>query len=80
MRDKALAGLLLLALGGCGAANSLKPLAGKALPPKPYGAAAVPTPRQLATPSSQARPERSDELLKNSEARRGDDFNLPPPN
>ena len=80
MTFRAIAGLTLLLLGGCGAANGLKPLAGKTLPPKPYGAVAVPTPRQLATPSSQARPERSDELLKNSETRRGDDFDLPPPN
>lgn len=69
-----------LALAGCGAANGLKPAAGKSLPIKPYGAPATPTPRQLLTPATQARPERSDELLQKSETRRGDEFDLPPPN
>jgi len=69
-----------LALAGCGAANGLKPGTGASLPPKPYGAPATPTPAQLMTASAQARPERSDELLRKSEARRGDEFDLPPPN
>lgn len=69
-----------LALCGCGAANGLKPGEGASLPPKPYGAAEVPTPAQLTTPSTQARPGRSDELLLRSETRRSDEFDLPPPN
>ncbi|HEU4961814.1 MAG TPA: hypothetical protein VFT56_15595 [Sphingomonas sp.] len=69
-----------LLLAGCGSANQLKPAPGEALPPKPYGAAATPTPQQLLTPSTQARPQRNDELLKDSEKRQPDPFDLPPQN
>jgi hypothetical protein len=71
---------LILALAGCGAARELKPAAGKALPVAPYGAVTTPSANQLLTASSQARPERSDELLKNSEDRQGNEFDLPPAN
>ena len=70
----------LMLLGGCGAATNLKPAKGEALPVAPYGAKSTPTPAALLKPSNQARPERSDELLKNSQERRGDEFSLPPPN
>jgi len=70
----------LLALGGCGSASELKPASNQHLPVAPYGARATPTATQLLTPTSQDRPERSDELLKKSETRRGDDFDLPPHN
>ncbi len=69
-----------LALAGCGAANGLKPGTGASLPVKPYGAPETPTPAQLMTASTQARPGRSDDLLRKSETRRGDEFDLPPPN
>lgn len=72
--------LMALLLAGCGSAEQLKPAAGKPLPPKPYGAAATPTPKQLLTPSTQARPQRNDELLKDSEKRQPDPFDLPPQN
>jgi hypothetical protein len=71
---------LLLVLSACGAARELKPAAGKPLPVAPYGATATPTPSQLLTASTQARPERSDELLKSSEERQGNEFDLPPAN
>lgn len=71
--------LAALPLAGCGAADGLKPAPGKALPPAPYGATATPTPKQLITPTTQQRPQRSDELLKNSQARRSDEFDLPAP-
>ena len=61
---KRLAILACLALGGCGAATDLQPAAGKALPVAPYGATKPATANQLIMPSSQSRPERSDELLK----------------
>lgn len=67
-----------LALAGCGSANRLQPGPGVALPPKPYGATATPTPAQLMQSSNQARPERSDELLRASDQRRSDEFDLPP--
>jgi len=70
--------LVALLLGGCGSAKGLKPAPGEPLPVAPYGADATPTPDDLLTPRVQARPQRSDELLRNSERRRSDDFQLPP--
>ena len=67
-----------LALAGCGSAVGLKPPPDVALPVAPYGATATPTPTELVTPTPQQRPQRSDELLKNSEQRRSDAFDLPP--
>ncbi|WP_294297773.1 hypothetical protein [uncultured Sphingomonas sp.] len=75
---KRLIPLLALALAGCGAAKELQPAPGATLPPAPYGATATPTANQLLTPTTQQRPQRSDELLKQSEARRSDEFDLPP--
>ena len=72
--------LLIALLGGCGSAGRLKPADNKPLPVAPYGATATPTPQQLMTPSTQARPERNDELLTNSQKRDPDPFDLPPPN
>ena len=71
---------MLLALAACGAARELKPADGRKLPVAPYGATATPTPSQLLTVAPQARPERSDELLKQSEERQGNEFDLPPAN
>jgi hypothetical protein len=78
MKPALLVPLALLALGGCGAAADLQPAAGEKLPIAPYGARATPTAQQLLTPSNQARPQRSDELLTRSEQRRSDEFDLPP--
>jgi len=66
------------ALAACGAQKPLQPRKGETMPIAPYGARVKPTAPQLLTPSNQARPERSDELLKSSEDRRNDDFDLPP--
>ena len=79
MRTAILLGAALV-LSGCGASKGLAPPKGQALPPAPYGATAKPTATELLKPSNQARPERSDELLKSSEDRRSDEFDLPPPN
>lgn len=79
MRTAILLGTALV-LSGCGASKGLAPPKGQALPPAPYGATATPTAPELLKPSNQARPERSDELLKSSEDRRSDEFDLPPPN
>ena len=69
---------LALALAACGSAVGLRPPEGVALPTAPYGATATPTPPQLVTPTPQQRPQRSDELLRSSEKRRSDEFDLPP--
>lgn len=71
-----LAGTLLLA--ACGSSRGLRPAEGEHLPVAPYGATATPTPADLLTPSPQTRPGRSDEVLRNSEQRRSDEFDLPP--
>jgi len=39
----------------------------------------APSGEELLVPSSQAKPERSDELLRRSEKRQDDEFDLPPP-
>jgi hypothetical protein len=70
--------LLGLLLAGCGASRGLKPAEGEQLPVAPYGATATPTPSDLLQAEPQARPGRSDELLRNSEERRSDEFDLPP--
>ena len=41
-------------------------------------ARATPTPRDLLTPTTQQRPDRSTELLRRSQERRSDEFDLPP--
>jgi hypothetical protein len=70
--------LAATALAGCGLRTNLTPEKGNALPMKPLTASAVPTPEQLMTPETQARPKRSDEQLRRSEERRADPFDLPP--
>ncbi len=72
--------LVGLALSGCGTAGGLQPADGKTLPVAPYGARKTPTPDDLLTPTTQERPQRSDEVLTNSSERRSDEFDLPPPN
>lgn len=71
---------LIALLAGCGAADRLKPADHQSLPVAPYGATATPTPKQLLTPSAQARPDRNEELLTNSHERAPNPFDLPPPN
>jgi hypothetical protein len=66
-------------LAGCGKVGPLKPAAGQSLPVKPLMARTTPTPEQLLTPPTYARPERVDELMKRSEPREADPFDLPPP-
>ena len=56
-----------------------RPPAGEPAPAIPVGAKRAPTTEELTTPDAQAKPARSDELLKRSEQREPDDFDLPPP-
>ena len=66
-------------IAGCGREANLKPAAGHSLPVRPLMARATPTPEQLLTPPAYARPERVDELVKRSQPRQSDPFDLPPP-
>ena len=69
----------LALLAGCGKVADLKPAPGQPLPVKPLMARTTPTPEQLLTPPAYVAPERVDELMKKSEPRRPDPFDLPPP-
>jgi hypothetical protein len=66
-------------LAGCGSVEPLRPAEGKPLPVKPLMARATPTPEELLTPPVYANPERIDELMKRSQPRSADRFDLPPP-
>ena len=72
--------LLFAALGlaGCGRVAELQPASGHALPVKPMMARTTPTVEQLLTPPTYARPDRVDELVKKSQPRPNDPFELPP--
>ncbi|WP_340317249.1 hypothetical protein [Rhizorhabdus argentea] len=74
-----IATLALLGLAACGKRDALRPVDGHALPPKPATAAAQPSVDQLLTPPVETRPGRSDDVLRRSEERPDDRFNLPPP-
>ncbi|QJQ33384.1 hypothetical protein GV829_13840 [Sphingomonas lacunae] len=69
---------LVAALTGCGRRADLTYPSGAPGPAVPTGETRAPTPAELMTPSPQARPMRSDELLKRSEERQTDEFDLPP--
>ena len=73
-----LAGATLI-LAACGNRGALQPAKGESLPPPVYGEAKAPSGEDLLVPSNQAVPERSDELLRRSEKRQDDEFDLPPP-
>lgn len=77
LRTTAFAVPLLLA--GCGHVTELKPAKGEPLPVKPLMARATPTPSQLLAIPTYAKPDRVDELMKRSEPRPLDPFDLPPP-
>jgi len=70
---------LALALAACGDVAPLRPAPGEPLPVKPAMASVTPDAEQLLTPPPNARPERVDELMKRSQPRTADRFDLPPP-
>lgn len=78
-RSHILAACALLTLAGCGRVADLKPPPGQPLPVKPLMARETPTPQQLLAIPTYAKPDRVDELMKRSEPRPQDPFNLPPP-
>lgn len=69
---------LALASAGCGRVADLEPARGQPLPVKPMMARTTPTAEELLTPPTYARADRVDELLKKSEPRQPDPFDLPP--
>lgn len=70
--------ILTVALTACGTPAPLEPKAGQALPPTPYASDQPPSAVSLIEPGTQARPGRTDEILRRSEPRRPDRFDLPP--
>ena len=71
--------LLLIGLvGGCGLREPLEPPPGQGAPPTPALASRPPTTEEMLTPPPIARPQRVDELLRRSEERADDRFDLPP--
>lgn len=71
------AGALLLA--ACGGREPLQPAEGEGMPVAPAMAQSEPTTDDLLEPTTQQRPERVDELLRRSQEREDDPFDLPPP-
>lgn len=69
---------IAFAVTACGKVGDLEPRSGNALPPKAYGQTAQQSAQTLTTPSVQARPGRTDELLKRSERREDDPFDVAP--
>ena len=74
-----LAMVALVAIAGCGKMAPLEPPPGQSLPVKPAMAQTTPDAEDLLTAPAQARPERIDELMKRSQPRSADRFDLPPP-
>ena len=68
-----------LAIAACGRVAPLQPAPGQGLPIKPAMAQKTPDAGDLLTPPPIARPERIDELMKRSQPRQSDRFDLPPP-
>lgn len=70
---------LPLLLTACGGRGDLTPAAGQPLPATAYGAEQPSTAGRLLTLPPEARPTIASELLKNSQPRESDRFDLPPP-
>ena len=70
--------LAILGLGSCGRVADLEPAPGQSLPVRPMMARTTPTAEDLLTRPPYADPDRVDELIRRSEPRRPDPFDLPP--
>jgi hypothetical protein len=79
MKHSLLFGFAALALAGCGLERPLEPPRGGAMPVAPRMAARAPTVDEMLAAPTTARPDRIDELLRRSEEREDDHFDLPPP-
>lgn len=71
--------LACTALAACGNKGDLERLASFPQPVVPEGSDTPETPDELTSPDVEAMPARSDELLRRSEVRPTDEFDLPPP-
>lgn len=69
---------VLALLAACGKVGPLEPTPNIAPPAKAIGQSEPPGATELLEPSVQARPGRSDELMRRSERRTQDPFDLPP--
>ena len=69
----------VIGLVSCGRVADLQPPPGHKLPVKPEMARTTPTAKELLAIPTYARPDRVDELVRRSEPRPADPFNLPPP-
>lgn len=69
---------IALTTTACGLVGDLEPRSGNALPPQAYGQTTAQSGQILTTPSVQARPGRTDELLKRSDRREDDPFDVAP--
>ncbi len=79
MKLRAAALVFALALAaGCGRMAPLRPAEGEPLPVKPLMAQTTPTAEELLRLPTGANPQRVDELLRRSQPRRVDRFDLPP--
>lgn len=65
-------------LTACGRRADLVYPVGTAGPATPRGSSAPPTAAKLTEPTTEARPARDDEVLRQSEEREPDPFDLPP--
>jgi len=79
MSKRLVIAVLAVATCSCGSVGDLQPQAGKSLPQKPALASAPLTAEELLKLPPQANPDRVDELNKRGEVRKGDPFDLPPP-
>ena len=79
MNKRLVIALLGCAVCSCGSVSDLKPQAGKSLPQKPALASRSLTAAELLELPPQADPDRVDELNKRGQVRKGDPFDLPPP-
>ncbi len=69
---------LVMLLCACGKVGDLEPKTAQSVPPVAYAQQSPQKADALIKPSVQARPGRSDELLRRSESRTADPFDIPP--
>ena len=70
--------VLVAVLCACGRTAALRPAQGEPLPVKPLMASSTPSAEKLLQRPTNADPERVDELIKRSQPRPVDRFDLPP--